>query len=285
MLDDLLRQHDGVITLAQALECGLSHSAISRRVQSGHWRRYAHGVYFVDDRPFSTAALIRAAVWSYGPRAAASGLAAAWWHGILGREPDVVEVTVPRNSNGRKHPRSTVRRRDLQPVDIVEHNGLRVTALALTVVEAAVRRGGGARVMDTGLQRHPELPVLWRAHLRNRGRYGSPRARMLLQGAGEGTRSAAERLFARLMKSAAITGWTANHPIGDYVVDFAFAGSKVAIEIDGLAFHTGPDEFQNDRVRQNRISLLGWTVLRFTWQDLIEDPERVIAEVRRAISA
>jgi very-short-patch-repair endonuclease len=284
MLDDLLRRHDGVITLHQARAAGLDKYAVHRRVRSGHWRQYSPGVYFVDDRPFSTAALIRAAVWSYGPHAAASGLAAAWWHGILGRDPDIVEVTVPRNSNGRKHPGSTVRRRDLKPVDIVEHKGLRVTALDLTVVEAAARRGGGAKVVDTALQRHTVLPQLWRAHVRNKGRYGSPRARILLQGADEGTRSAAERLFARLLKSAGITGWTANHPVGGYLVDFAFAGQKVAIEIDGLAHHSGPEEFQKDRVRQNSIMLLGWTMLRFTWQDLIENPERVIAEVRRAIS-
>ena len=284
MLDDLLRRHDGVITLDQARAAGLDKYAVHRRVRSGHWRQYSPGVYFVDDRPFSTAALIRAAVWSYGPHAAASGLAAAWWHGIVGRDPDIVEVTVPRNSNGRKHPGSTVRRRDLKPVDIVEHKGLRVTALALTVVEAAARRGGGAKVVDTALQRHTDLPELWRAHVRNKGRYGSPRARILLQGADEGTRSAAERLFARLLNSAGITGWKANYPVGGYVVDFAFVGQKVAIEIDGLAHHSGPEDFQNDRVRQNSIMLLGWTVLRFTWQDLIENPERVIAEVRRAIS-
>jgi very-short-patch-repair endonuclease len=285
VLNDLLRRHDGVITLSQALEHGLSPSAVSRRVQSGQWRRFAQGVYFADDRPFTTAARIRAAVWSYGPHAAGSGLAAAWWHDIVSRDPDIVEVTVPRDANGRKHPGSKVRRRNLKPVDIVEHKGLRVTALELTVVEAAARRGGGAGVMDAGLQRHTELPPLWEAHLRNKGRYGSPRARMLLQAADEGTRSQAERLFARLLNSAGITGWQANYPVGGYVVDFAFPGSKVAIEIDGFAFHSDPEAFRNDRERQNYLILRGWTVLRFTWQDLIENPERVVVEVRRAISA
>jgi very-short-patch-repair endonuclease len=256
VLNDLLRRHDGVITLSQALQHGLSPSAVSRRVQSGQWRRVAQGVYFADDRPFTTAAHIRAAVWSYGPHAAASGLAAAWWHDIVSRDPD-----------------------------IVEHKGLRVTALELTVVEAAARRGGGAGVVDAGLQRHTELPPLWQAHLRNKGRYGSPRARMLLQAADEGTRSQAERLFARLLRSAGIEGWVANFPVGGYVVDFAFRGSKVAIEIDGFAFHSDPEAFRTDRERQNYLILRGWTVLRFTWQDLIENPERVVAEVRRAISA
>lgn len=39
-----------------------------------------------------------------------------------------------------------------------------------------------------------------------------------------------------------------------------------------------------DRARQNYLILNGWRVLRFTWLDLFERPERVIAEIRRAIS-
>ncbi|MET0700527.1 MAG: DUF559 domain-containing protein, partial [Mycobacterium sp.] len=120
---------------------------------------------------------------------------------------------------------------------------------------------------------------------RNKGRYGSPRARILLQGAGDGTRSQAERLFVQLLRSHGITGWKTNYPVGDDVVDVAFPECKLAIEIDGWAFHSDPDVFRHDRARQNRISLLGWQVLRFTWRDLVEQPERVIAELQAAISA
>lgn len=256
-----------------------------RRLQSGHWQRYALGVYHVNDQPFGTASWIRAAVWSYGDLAVASGVAAAWWHQLTPDVPDVVEVTVPRNSHGRCRPRTRVRRRDLKTADIVERRGLRVTSLDLTALEAAVRRGGGPGVMDTALQRHTELPHLWRAQVRNKGRYGSPRARILLQGARDGARSGAERLFINLLKQHNITGWFANYPVGGYVVDVAFPGPKVVVEIDGWAFHIDPDKFENDRKRQNKLILLGWQVLRFTWRDLTERPDRVIAELNAAISA
>ena len=52
-----------------------------------------------------------------------------------------------------------------------------------------------------------------------------------------------------------------------------------------MAFHSDSEAFHNDRVRQNAIALAGWQVLRFTWLDLTEYPERVIATIRRAISA
>ncbi|HET7664962.1 MAG TPA: DUF559 domain-containing protein [Mycobacterium sp.] len=282
MLDDFLCRNDGVITLAQARSCGLSEHAVMLRQRSGHWRRCGPGVYFVDDRPFTDGARIRAAVWSYGARATASGLAAAWWHGLTKYAPQSVEVTVPRNSNGRCRPGTRLRRRDLAPTDVVERNGMRVTALPLTVVEAAARRGGGTRLMDTALQRHVELPQLWRAHLRNKGRHGSPAARRLLLAASDGARSDAERLLVKLLRENGITGWKTNYPVGGYKVDVGFPAQKVAIEADGWAFHSSQEDFQKDRERQNKLALLGWQVLRFTWLDLTEYPQRVLAEIRFA---
>lgn len=285
MLEEFLKRHDGVLTHEQACTAGISQDAINRRVRSGRWLRCSPGVYFVDDRPFTDAARVRAAVWGFGDHAVASGLAAAWWHGLTKFAPPTVEITVPRNSNGRARTGSRLRRRDLASSDIVVARGLRVTGRALTVIEAAVRRGGGPRLMDSALQRDVALQDLWAAQLRNKGRHGSPAARRLLQVANEGARSAAERLFVRLLKEAGITGWTANYPVAGFKVDVAFPGARVACEIDGLAFHSDSDDFHNDRVRQNAIAIARWQVLRFTWLDLTEYPERVIAIVRHSISA
>jgi very-short-patch-repair endonuclease len=285
VLDDYLRDHDGVVTLTQARRAGLSKHAVNRRVKAGNWLRCAPGVYFADDRPFTDSARVRATVWSYGHLAVASGLAAAWWHGLTRFAPDLIEVTVPRSSNGRCRAGSRLRRRNLAPTDIVERNGLGVTALPLTVVEAAARRGGGAKLMDSALQRHVELAQLWRAHMRNKGRHGSPAARRLLQAASDGARSEAERLLVKLLRDNGITGWKTNYPVGGYKVDVAFPKQKVAIETDGWAFHSSQEDFQNDRERQNKIALLGWQVLRFTWLDLTEYPQRVLTVIRRAISA
>jgi len=284
VVDNYLRQQDGVITLAQAQQAGLSRHAVNRRVRSGHWRRCSPGVFFVDDRPFTDAARVRVAVWGYGPEAAASGLAAAWWHGLTKFPPDVVEVTVPRSSHHPHRDGIRMRRRDLARTDVVERNSLRVTELGLTVVEAAVRFRGGAVLMDSALQRRVELRDLWRAHLRNKGRHGSPAARILLQAASDGARSHAERLLVKLLRDAGITGWRTNYPVGGYKVDVGFPKQKVDLEVDGWAFHSDADVFVGDRNRQNAIALLGWKVLRFTWLDLTEYPQRVIAEIKRAIA-
>jgi very-short-patch-repair endonuclease len=282
VLDEYLRKQDGVITLAQAKRAGLSQDAIDRRVKSGAWLRCSRGVYFVDDRPFTDEARVRAGVWSYGQDAVASGLAAAWWQGLTRFPPEIVEVTVRRGAHLQHNYGTRLRRRDLVPKDIVERKGLLVTALPLTVVEAAARRDGGAKLMDSALQRHVELPQLWKAHLRNKGRHGSPAARRLLRAAADGARSEAERLLIKLLRDNNITGWKANYPLAGYKIDVAFPDEKVAIETDGWAFHSDQEDFQKDRERQNKIALLGWKVLRFTWLDLTEYPRRVLAEIRFA---
>jgi very-short-patch-repair endonuclease len=55
---------------------------------------------------------------------------------------------------------------------------------------------------------------------------------------------------------------------------------RLAIEIDGWAYHSDVDRFQRDRRRQNVLVALGWTVLRFTWADLTQRPGYVTAAIR-----
>ena len=64
-----------------------------------------------------------------------------------------------------------------------------------------------------------------------------------------------------------------------------FPGPKLILETDGFAFHSDADDFDNDRIRQNALILAGWQILRFTWLDLTEYPDRVIAQVQHARNA
>jgi hypothetical protein len=121
------------------------------------------------DRPFTDSARIRAAVWGYGQRAVASGLAAAWWHGLVAEAPSDVEVTIPMSKSGRLHTGSYARRRDLASEDIVMRRSMLVTAVPLTVLESAIQPGRST-IMDSALQRRVGLAQLRQAHLRRRCR-------------------------------------------------------------------------------------------------------------------
>ncbi|MGH9224336.1 MAG: endonuclease domain-containing protein [Acidimicrobiales bacterium] len=69
-----------------------------------------------------------------------------------------------------------------------------------------------------------------------------------------------------------------------YFVDLAYPARRLAIELDGVTAHGG-NRFQTDRTRQNAPVLAGWTVLRFTWADVTERPDRVVAAIRLALAA
>lgn len=88
-----------------------------------------------------------------------------------------------------------------------------------------------------------------------------------------------------LLRSAGITGCQLHYRVGGYELDFAFPDRRVAVEVDGWAWHSDSGTFRRDRRRQNAIGLAGWTVLRFTWHDLTHRAEQVIAEIQSALTA
>ena len=49
-----------------------------------------------------------------------------------------------------------------------------------------------------------------------------------------------------------------------YRLDFAIPERKIAVEVDGFAFHKDRATFDHDRKRNSELAILGWTVLHFT---------------------
>lgn len=166
--------------------------------------------------------------------------------------------------------------------DLTEVDGLAVTGRELTVLDAAVDLG--VKVMDSALlTKQVTIADLDAVQRRNAGRRGSPRARAMLEAMSSGARSEAERRTVTLLRSSELTGWANNVHACGYLLDIAFEAAKVAIEIDGMAFHSDAKAFQNDRTRQNVLVANGWIVLRFTWRDLTHRPDSVLAQIRNAL--
>ncbi len=126
--------------------------------------------------------------------------------------------------------------------------------------------------------------MLWRVHRRNLGRRGSAATTVLLTAAAVSAGSQSERLLHRLLRRAGITGWQVGYPCRGYQIHVAFPAQRLAIEVDGWAFHSDAVRFNGDRRRQNAIANDGWQVLRFTWHDLTGRPDAAIAEIRTALS-
>lgn len=163
-----------------------------------------------------------------------------------------------------------------------------MTAPPLSAVEGALRTRD-TDILDRALQTTVGYPEVVRACERLSGQNGIAEARRLVAGAADGTAFAAERIFLRLMRDAGITGWEVNKRLatggnGSAIYpDFLLESAGLLFEIDGMAWHIGPERFQGDRQRQNAIAVLGLRVLRFTWYDLNERPSYVVAQVRAMI--
>lgn len=117
---------------------------------------------------------------------------------------------------------------------------------------------------------------------------GVRQLRRLVEIVDSAARSRAEELVQSLLRDAGVGGWRSNYPVRvrghKFLLDLAFPEHKVAIEIDGRAFH-GSARFQQDRTRQNLLVQAGWTVLRFTWEDLTRRPDHVVAQIRSVLKS
>jgi very-short-patch-repair endonuclease len=72
--------------------------------------------------------------------------------------------------------------------------------------------------------------------------------------------------------------------VGDRRLDFAYPDQKIMIELDGRIDHSKKRIFEDDRKRQNDLVLAGWTVLRFTWDDVTKRPAEVARTIERALA-
>lgn len=107
------------------------------------------------------------------------------------------------------------------------------------------------------------------------------RARALRQTSG-----VAESRVWSLLRGGQIEGhkFRRQHRIGPYYADFACDRLRLVIEIDG-GVHTLEDVMRRDLDRQQALEALGWAVLRFTNDQALAEPERLVAAVRRHAAA
>jgi very-short-patch-repair endonuclease len=284
-IDSVLARQAGVISRRQALVAGLSADAIDRRLRTRRWRPLHPCVYLASGHRADDEVKLRSALLWAGESAVLSGVAAAWWHGMAERAPASVGITVGRHRRPRPRPGVAVRRRTLAADDLVLHRGLAVTAPPLTALEAAVEMGGpGSLLLDRALQRWVRFPAVYAAYCRNLGSHGSAAAGRMLVAAADRSASVAERLLISMLRESGAAGWQCAFPAAGHAIDIAFPAAKVAIEVDGWAWHMDAERAAADKRRQNALVRAGWTILRYTWHDLVERPKFVLAEIAHEIA-
>ena len=291
-MNDEVRHHflrqAGIITRAQALAAGLTARQIEHRLSTREWLVAFTGVYRLHASvPLPETRMWAASLW-LGPSLLLADEAAAWWWSILPDPPP--RWTFVGHTRRRAHEDVRVIDAFVDPQDRWTHRGIPVLSRPWAVLRAAgalerQRAGTGIALIDRAKQtRAVRQAELQHALDRHSGCRGSATLRTLVARTGDGAHSELERLAVAALRRAGVTGFEPNLTVrlsdGHAVeIDIAFPDRRIAIELDGFAFHSGADAFRRDLRRANRLMADGWTVRRFTWDDVVGDPEGFVDTV------
>jgi len=121
---------------------------------------------------------------------------------------------------------------------------------------------------------------------RFRGRRGVTRLRRLIEGADHPmlTRSEAEERFLALVRAGELPPPEVNVLVDGYEVDFLWRDKGLVVEVDGFQFHSSRRAFERDRRRDADLQTAGFSVLRLTWRQVVDEPYATIARTARALS-
>lgn len=299
------RDSQGLVSAAAMRQAGISRSAVARAVDAGALLRVRRRVYSVPPLPRflvtdagvdpAYVAHARAVLLSLGPAATAAGRTAAALHGwgMLVEPGRTLEVAVPHGRHGITEPLVRVtQRRSLARIHRVVLPGtaaMWVSSPVQTVVDCALTLPlmPAVVVCDSAL-RSGEVAIeeLVPALARLRGVREARRVREVLDHCDPLSGSVLETVLRVRMLLAGITGFTSQRVLRDVPgaqlrVDFCFVDQGLVVEVDGVRWHQDP---ARDRLRDNALAGLGWRVLRFTWSEVVHEPERVLDEIRAALA-
>lgn len=291
----LLVRQAGVLSLAQAHQIGLSAWRLDHLIRTGVLLRVYPTVYRHAAVPPTPEAGVRAAALWQGPPAALTTQSAAWWWGLTEDCPDTWHLVTSATTHLRRQPGVRVSRAFVDPYDLTTHRGVRTISRPLATLRGAAylegrQPGSGHALVADVLHRKLVLrPELAEALRRNAGTWGTRMMRRLVDRVSDRAHSALEQLASRLLRAAGITGFRINfrtvldsgRPVE---FDLVFVERRVVIELDGFAFHSSPEAHRNDLQRQNDILADGWTLRRFGWRDLTEDPEGFVSTVHALLT-
>lgn len=290
--------HFGVVTATMLRDAGMSPRSVRRRAENGELTRLHPGIYALSGVPRNWEQSQLAACLATDGLASHRAAQRLWLPALVRDARDwPVEVTVPAHRRLEAKGVIVHRSQDLDQITTSHRSRIPVTdplrmlgdlcsvaqadelarvvdglvvsrLLSMAGVGAALTNAAERRVRGVGLLHSvvEQWPV------------GDTRPDSVL-----------ELKFARLCRVAGLPEPVFQHELtlGDQArrVDFAFPDLRVAIEVDGFEVRTDRRVFQDERRRQNDLALDGWIILRFTWHDIINDPDYVVSKIWETLAA
>jgi len=290
-------RQDGVASVGQLDEVGVTPGAAARRTEAGRLHRVHRGVYAVGHTAIGRHGELRSAVLACGESAVVSHLTAASLWGLVDRDPVLIDVTVACET-GRKIDGIRCRRcRYPDEREITVHQGVVCTTPARTLIDIAGLLGTASlraaveRAAYLGLL---DLDALLVSLELAKGRRGIKSLRRIIvpwlarRDPAPELRSVFEARILPALLEMGLPQPACNAPLlveGErFTVDFLWAEQRLVVETDGSASHENPVAFQRDRRRDQILVAAGFRVQRITWDQFRHERSEVLARITRAFS-
>lgn len=226
----------------------------------------------------------QAALLAHTPDVYLSHSTAAMIWGLVPSSP-AVHVTVVGRHAGRGghgvcvHFATALNRRDTRLRD-----GLPLTAPARTILDLAPSLTNRQlehifdEALHSRLMRRTEVRAMLERHPR---RPGSARLAVLAHEDRKTawTRSDTERRLIALLRKARLPMPEVNTIYGRFELDFFWPDHRLAVETDGYEFHSSRRALERDHQRDLALQSAGVMIVRFSWRQIRDEPELVIAQV------
>jgi predicted transcriptional regulator of viral defense system len=282
---ELARRQHGVVSWAQLRAGGFTERAISNARRAGRLIAVHPRVYAVGHKHLDVHGWIWAALLYVGKGAALSHTTAAWLWRLLETVPRVIHVSAP----GRVGSVPGVVVHHPRHLHVVTHEGMPVTAVGRTLVDTAGMLGFDfVRKAIANASFRSLLPPGEAVSALKRGRRGSAAVRRALgQMLPElaHTVSPLEDLFVIACDTAGLPAPEMNRYVLGFKVDAIWRDMKIIVELDGGQAHGHSVAVHVDRERDLALRRAGWTVLRYSRQQIESDWPAVVAELRSYLCA
>jgi very-short-patch-repair endonuclease len=267
------------------LRAGITERELRRRVRKGALTPVHRAVFRVGHAAPSLEARCMAAVKASGPGSLLAGHSAAHLLHLLKRPPSLPEVLTVTQ----RRPRGVIthRVRRLDPRDATEWRGVPVTNVPRTLVDlaAVLDPPDLARAFHEAVVKHRTKPAAVERVLARRPNWpGALKLRQVIWGDEPVSLSRLESSFVARLKEACLPLPMTNRRVGSRYVDCRWPEHRLTVELDSYRYHGTRHAWEQDHEREREARARGDEFRRYTWRDVVEDPEPMLADLRALLS-
>ncbi|MDT0156448.1 type IV toxin-antitoxin system AbiEi family antitoxin domain-containing protein [Microbacterium sp. ARD32] len=268
-LGEWMRRHHGIAHTRHLREAGFSRHQVAKAVDAGHLQR-VHRTWLVAGE---CSAARRAAAEVSGR---VTCVTAAAQRGLWTPDAADTHVWVPPSSAHSGRP-GLVLHRATAPAPVARFAVEEPMLNVLFHVARCVPPVSAAAVWESGLR----TGAVTLNQLR-RTEWGATACRAVLDRVGTGSDSGVETAFLAIARSCGVEVQQQVR-IDGHRVD-ALIGERLVIQLDGFEFHGSAKDRRKDLRQDARLALLGYTVLRFDYQQVMFDMRYVQETLLNAIA-